>query len=107
MLTSLNYRSFAFPLVEPLRHEAEVCSTQFSPDGTKVVTGSFDFTARIWDAQTGKPLTGALRHKGRVRSVQFSPDGKRVVTASEDHTARIWDAERGEALGESMTHSDV
>eukprot|EP01048_Picozoa_sp_COSAG05_P046330 COSAG05_NODE_27482_length_152_cov_67.075472_1_plen_31_part_01 len=29
-------------------------SASFSPDGTKVVSGSFDQTVRIWDAVTGE-----------------------------------------------------
>jgi len=62
-----------------------------------VVTASFDQTARLWDAQTGKPLTEPLRHKGVVWSAQFSPDGLRVVTASYDKTARVWEVTSGSA----------
>ena len=94
-------------MTEPLRHEKEVFSAQFSPDGTRVVTASDEATARVWDTKTGKALTEPLRHKGLVRSAQFSPDGTRVVTASGDTTARVWDAKTGKALTEPLRHEDV
>jgi WD40 repeat protein len=56
-----------------------------------VVTASWDKTARVWDAVTGKPLTSPLEHQDQVVSAAFSPDGTRVVTASWDKTARVWD----------------
>ena len=37
-------------------HDDKVASARFSPDGSKIVTASWDETARIWDAATGKEL---------------------------------------------------
>ena len=67
-----------------------VRSASFSPDGKRVVTASSDKTARVWDADTGKPVGEPMTHGEAVLSASFSPDGKRVVTASEDKTARVW-----------------
>ena len=71
-----------------------VSDAQFSPDGRKIVTASYDSTAKIWDAVTGKFLI-LKGHKGALNSAQFSPDGKKIVTASDDNTAKIWDAATG------------
>ncbi len=60
----------------------------FSPDGARVVTGSDDNTARLWDAKTGAALATLAGHTELVKSAAFSPDGTRVVTASADETAR-------------------
>jgi WD40 repeat protein len=63
----------------------------FSPDGTAILTGCADGTARLWDAATGKPLASPLHHQGKVRAVAFGPTGKTVLTGSEDHAARLWE----------------
>jgi WD40 repeat protein len=66
-------------------------SAAFSPDGKRIVTASWDNTARLWEADTGKPIGEPLTgHAGPVWSAAFSPDGKRIVTASWDKTARLW-----------------
>ena len=65
-----------------MKHDGEVNSAQFSPDGQRVVTASWDKTARVWDAATGKAIGEPMQHDGVVISAQFSADGQRVVTAS-------------------------
>ena len=62
-------------------------------DGSRVVTGSADRTARIWDAETGRQLLTLAGHSGPVNSVAFCTDGRRAVSGSEDGTIRPWDAE--------------
>jgi WD40 repeat protein len=71
-------------------HSDSVLSAAFSPNGRRIVTGSSDKTARIWDAVAGTTIAVLKGHAGSVRSVVFSPDGKSVLTASDDNTAQIW-----------------
>jgi hypothetical protein len=47
--SALLYRNWAMPVVLLLRHASRVCSAQFSPDGTRVVTATDNCTARLWD----------------------------------------------------------
>jgi len=87
-------------------HTDYVLSAAFSPDGKRVVTASWDKTARIWDAETGRQVALLEGHAGEVSSATFSPDGKRVVTASWDKTTRIWDAETGRQVVLLEGHAD-
>ena len=80
-----------------------VYTASFSPDGRTVVTASFDNTARLWDAASGKELQ-RLTHEGAVDAASFSPDGRTVVTVS-FNAARLWDAASGREL-HRLTHDD-
>ena len=87
-------------------HTDRVWFAEFSPDGQQVVTGSYDKTARVWDAATAhKKLLRLTGHTAEVASGAFSPDGRRVATASYDKTVRIWDVGvRGEIAQLAWTH---
>jgi WD40 repeat protein len=86
-------------------HTGLVSSAAFSPDGARIVTASWDATARVWDARTGAALATLSGHKAWVHSAAFNPDGTRVVTASWDKTARIWDAATGANLATLSGHT--
>ena len=81
-----------------LGHGGSVEDVRYSPDGKRVVTASYDRTARVWDAATGAAIAVLRGHTGRVEAAAFSPDGVRVVTAGADATARVWDASTGAEL---------
>ena len=84
-------------------HTNWVLAASFSPDGSRVVTASYDGTARMWDAKTRASLLTLMGHTNWVRVASFSSDGSRVVTASDDGSARLWDAKTGLLL---MTFAD-
>ena len=74
-------------------HSDEVNSVAYSPDGTKIISGSFDKTIKIWDANTGECLETLEGHSGSVKSVSYSPDGKNIISGSDDKTIKIWGEE--------------
>ena len=81
-------------------------SLAFSPDGKRIVTASEDKTARLWDAEAGKPIGEPLKgHNSAISSAAFSPDGKRILTWSSDGMvtpARLWDGATGKPIGEPL-----
>ncbi|KAI2791674.1 Vegetative incompatibility protein HET-E-1 [Penicillium oxalicum] len=76
-------------------HDSYVNSVVFSPDGSRVASGSSDNTIKIWDAHTGACLQTLEGHGDWVNSVVFSPDSSHVASGSEDETIKIWDAHTG------------
>ncbi|CAG7852040.1 Ribosome assembly protein 4 {ECO:0000303/PubMed:16221974} AltName: Full=Notchless protein homolog 1 {ECO:0000250/UniProtKB:Q9VPR4}; AltName: Full=Ribosome biogenesis factor RSA4 {ECO:0000303/PubMed:19737519} [Serendipita indica DSM 11827] len=91
-------------LPEALRgHTSRVTAIAFSPDGSRIVSGSDDETIRLWDAETGQSLGEPFRgHTNSVTAVAFSPDGSRIVSGSWDNTIRLWNAETGQSLGDPL-----
>src|ERR1017187_10149070 len=84
-----------------------VYSVAFSPDGRQILTGSWDQTARLWDAATGREIRRFLGHTARVSSVAFSPDGRQILTGSWDQTARLWDIATGKEVRRFQDHTTV
>ena len=82
---------------------AIVRGIEFSPDGSRIATGSQDGTTAIWDSETGNHLFGLAGHNGAINDVSFSPRcvappeapfewcGVWLATASRDGTAKVWD----------------
>ena len=77
----------------------------FSPDGKRVLTGSFDRTARLWDAATGAAVATFEGHRGPINAIALSPDGKRALTGSTDKTARLWDVATGTSVATLEGHT--
>ncbi|KAJ4478358.1 WD40 repeat-like protein [Lentinula aciculospora] len=83
-------------------HTSQVVSVAFSPNGQRLVSGSWDGSVRIWNAESGEPIGSPLLGIKGVNSVAFSPDGKKVASGSADNSVIIWDAETGEAVGQPL-----
>lgn len=76
-------------------HSDAVLSIAYSRDGNKLLTGSYDNTARLWDLSSGasRELKG---HDWWVWSAVFSPDEQRIATASQDGSVIVWSATTGQ-----------
>jgi len=72
-------------------HLYDVNDVVFSPDGTQLLTGSSDKTARLWDSNQGTEIRSFAAHTDRVNGVAFAPDANRIVTCSRDKTVIVWD----------------
>jgi WD40 repeat protein len=84
-----------------------VWAITYSPDGTRVITGSRDATVRILDARSGAavrpPLTG---HRADAFCTVFAPDGDTLASSRKGGTIRFWDGRTGEASRELAARYD-
>jgi len=86
-------------------HTEAILSVAFSPDSTKLASGSGDTTIRLWDTLTGTPYAECRGHKNWVLFVSWSPDGKKLASGSMDKTIRIWEAQTGKQIGLFQGHT--
>lgn len=88
------------------KHNGSIYSVAFSPDGKRIVSGSFDYKAIVWDAQTGHETVTLTGHTGAVNSVSFSPDGNRIVTGSDDSSVKVWESQTGQEILTLKGHTE-
>ena len=99
LFSLLRDKNWFLPIAEPLHHGDTVNVVTFSPDGKRIMTVCSDFTARLWDAETGQAVGEPMQHQDTINSASFSLNGRWILTASSDRTAQIWDAESGKSTG--------
>ena len=97
-------------------HRALVQSLAFSPDGTRLASGSFR-EIKIWRLDSAQPASSATKTasapvaealikkiasagKVTVTSSAMSADGKQIVTGCADGSVRVWDAATAKQVAE-------
>jgi WD40 repeat protein len=71
-------------------HGDRVSSVCMSPDGSQIISGSYDKTVKVWDASTGSCLHTLEGHGSDVTSVCMSPNGSQIISGSADETVKVW-----------------
>ena len=95
-------------------HTGYVMSVAFNHDGTKIVSGSYDetsrlwnedvdndnriITIRVWNVDTGECMVTLKGHTDIIRSVALNHDGTKIVSGSRDKTIRVWNVDTGECI---------
>lgn len=81
-------------------HDQDVQSVAITPDGTKIASGSFDGTIKIWHLKTGELIQTLNAHSEAgeiISSIAISPDGQTLVSSSNSYgeNIKIWDLSTG------------
>ncbi len=79
-------------------HSGAVNSVAFSPDGKYMVSGGYDETVKLWEAESGRLLRTLPGHSEEVIAVDFSHDGSLVASGGRDEKVRLWDTATGERV---------
>jgi WD40 repeat protein len=93
------------PVVELTGHTGEITSLAFSADGSRLLTGSRDRTARLWRMPSGEQEGPPLSHEGAVARAAISPDGRRIAIGTEPVGSNnvcqicLWDSKTGAPIG--------
>jgi len=96
-------------IVDPTNQYPEYAGSRhfaFSPDGTKLIAGTSQPFARVFDVSIGEPTGIALEHhhvhldSKQTVAVDSSRDGTRLLTGGNDGVAKIWDAMSGKLIRE-------
>ena len=78
------------------RADVKTCwAVSLAPDGQRLIVGTTDRVARVYDMKSGKIMTEL---KGPAAGAALLPDGKRAVTGGGERSLRLWDIESGREL---------
>lgn len=90
-----------------LGHKGAVwCGKLSGGDASIAVTGSADFSAKVWDTFTGDCLH-TFPHEHIVRTVGINPQGTRVITAGNEKKLRLFDLQRPDAQPDMFLFDDA
>ena len=87
-------------------HSDVINGLAFSPDGNRLISGSADKTARIWDVWTQNTIHVLKGHTDFIFAVAFSPDGSMAITGSDDDTLKLWNTKSGFLITTLKGHTD-
>jgi eukaryotic-like serine/threonine-protein kinase len=74
-------------------HNGAVRGVHFSPDGRRLISTSFDGSARIWDLASRRELAALRGHFHNIMGSALTPDGRRLATGgiSTREAVKLWD----------------
>lgn len=94
----------ASTLMAALPHEGKVVAASLSADATRLLTGSIDGTARLWDIQMRKPILPSFPKPAIGGLAFFNHAGNRVVVTVDTDAIQAYDANSMEPVSPILRH---
>jgi WD40 repeat protein len=85
-------------------HFGDVAALQWSPDGERLASVSWDGYLRLWERSATEPVLSVPAHEHFVTAVAFSPDGKQLLTGDWEGQISLW-SRTGELLWTTAAHT--
>lgn len=75
--------------------------------GDTLVSGSYDYTVRVWKISTGETLHRLAGHAQKVYSVVLDHKRNRCISGSMDNLVKVWSLDTGSVLFNLEGHSSL
>ncbi|MCJ1314580.1 SCF ubiquitin ligase complex subunit cdc4 [Agyrium rufum] len=75
--------------------------------GDTLVSGSYDFTVRVWKISTGDTLHRLQGHNQKVYSVVLDHERNRCISGSMDNLVKVWSLDTGTLLFNLEGHTSL
>lgn len=85
-------------------HKALIRSISFSPDGSKILSGSYD-SLKIWDSQTARLVLDIPAYTSWNSSSLFALGGNAVVADCKDNSIKLCNTQDGSIIREFLGHN--
>jgi len=79
-------------------HSGWVTGLAFTPDGRRLVSGSWDQTVKMWDVSTGLPAGMVSNNIHYVQALASSRDGRWIAAENSADSVTIWDTATGQPV---------
>ncbi|MBD2088753.1 serine/threonine protein kinase [Microcoleus sp. FACHB-1515] len=86
-------------------HTGFINCLAISPDGQSLMTGSADFTIRLWNLATGQTIRTLQGHQTFVNAIETTPNGRTLISGDADGEIKLWNLATGQATRSLQAHA--